>query len=66
MLLASRLLAIKDGPKIRPVAIGETIYRQQPTRHKSNRQLDQTFPTCTVRSTPRWLREIHPPLTGFS
>ena len=27
MLLASRLLAIKNGPKIRPVAVGETIYR---------------------------------------
>jgi hypothetical protein len=27
MLLASRLLAIKNGPKIRPVALGETIYR---------------------------------------
>ena len=27
MLLASRLLAIRNGPKIRPVAVGETIYR---------------------------------------
>jgi hypothetical protein len=27
MLLASKLLVIRNGPKIRPVAVGETIYR---------------------------------------
>jgi hypothetical protein len=61
MLLASRLLAIKNGPKIRPVAVGETIYRQQPTYTISQiGNLTKLFPRIHRAGSERYIHRLQP------